>query len=67
MKYGIRMYSSCNYKCKAPVYLFSPFMASLFVGSIFSLINKEYISDELLYVKRQNEEIIERLKNLDKK
>ena len=49
--------NSCNYNIS------SQFMSSLAVGSIFSIIIKEHINKELLYVKRQNEEIIQRLKN----
>lgn len=61
-----RMYSySCYSSCKAPNYLFSPFWASLLVGAMFSIIIKNHISDNLLYVKHQNEEIIARLKNLE--
>ena len=70
MKYFTRLFSYNCYtianKCKYPVYLFSPFMASLVTGSIFSIIIKEHINKELLYVKRQNEEIIVRLKELQK-
>jgi len=68
MKYFTRTYYSACYanKCTRPDYIFSPFGASLVVGSIFSIVIKEYISKELLYVKRQNEEIIGRLKNLQR-
>jgi hypothetical protein len=46
--------------------IFSPFTASLFVGSIYSVIIKEYTGKEFLYIKRQNEDIIKRLKELNK-
>lgn len=62
----IKRYNStnCTRDCKVD-YLFSPFAASVCVGSIFSIIIKEHVSNELLYVKRQNEEIIARLKKLE--
>lgn len=62
-------YSSCNasaYKCKYPEYIFSPMGAVITGGCIFSISIKTYISRELLFVKRQNEEIIERLKRIEK-
>jgi hypothetical protein len=70
MKYFTRLSSSNYYntacECKYPGYLFSPFIASLITGSIFSIIIKEHIHKKLLYVERQNDEIIARLKNLQK-
>lgn len=62
-------YSSCHassYKCNYPEYMFSPMGAVLVGGSFWSFIIKDYISRELLFVKRQNEEIIERLKRIEK-
>lgn len=61
-----RMYSNSNCNYKSPDYVFSPFSASLVVGSLYSIISKEHVSKELLYVKIQNEEIITRIKNLEK-
>lgn len=62
-----RSFSNCYAsKCKYHIssqFILSQFMSSLAAGSIFSIIIKEHINKELLYVKRQNEEIIERLKN----
>jgi hypothetical protein len=46
--------------------MFSPMGAVLVGGSFWSFIIKDYISRELLFVKRQNEEIIERLKRIEK-
>ena len=70
MKYFTRKFSYNCYtianKCKYPEYIFSPFMASLVTGSIFSIIIKESVKKELIYIKRQNEEIIVRLKELQK-
>ena len=54
-----------HYNCKYPNYL-SPFVASLITGSIFSIIIKENINKKLLYNNKQNEEIISRLKNIEK-
>lgn len=59
------MQSSCN--CNTSEYVFSPFMASLIVGSIFSIIIKNHMSNEMLYVTQQNEEIIARLKKIEHK
>jgi hypothetical protein len=55
-----RMYFTCN----APNYLLSPFMASVWVGTICTIIIKHYISKELLYIKLQNEEIIREIQLL---
>lgn len=60
-----RMYSNTN--CRARGYLFSPFTASLGSGFIFSIIIKDYIREELVHIKLQNLEIIERLKTLENK
>lgn len=62
-------YSSCNassYKCKYPEYMYSPMGAVITGGCIFSLSIKAYIRDNLLYIERQNDEIIERLKRIEK-
>ena len=64
-KFTRRIYSNTN--CRARVYLLSPFTASLGSGFIFSIIIKEYINKELLHIKLQNVEIIERLKTLENK
>ena len=62
-------YSSCNasaYKCNYPEYMFSPMGAVITGGCIFSFSVKAYISEKLLYIERQNDEIIERLKRIEK-
>ena len=56
--------TSCNTTCKAD-YIWSPLSASLITGSLFSIIIKESINTNLLYITRQNEEIIIRLKRLE--
>ena len=58
--------TSCNTTCKAD-YIWSPFSASLIAGSLFSIIIKESIKNDLLYMTRQNEEIIIRVKRLEEK
>jgi hypothetical protein len=65
--YSKRMYSNLHCNCNASTYLLSPFSASLLTGCLFSVTIKEHVSNELLYIKRQNEEIIARLKRLEKK
>ena len=55
-----------HYNCQYPNYFLSPFIASLITGSIFSIIIKENINKKLSYNNKQNEEIIERLKNIEK-
>jgi hypothetical protein len=52
--------------CNATQYILSPFFASLITGAIYSIGIKEHISRDNLYIKRQNEEIIERLKRIEK-
>jgi hypothetical protein len=68
MKYFTRYFSynccAAAYQYKHTHYIFSPFAASLLTGAIYSFVIKEWVSKELLYVKRQNEEIIARLKKL---
>jgi hypothetical protein len=62
-------YSSCHasaYKCNYPEYMFSPIGAVITGGCIFSFSIKHHISNELLYIERQNDEIIERLKRIEK-
>ena len=60
-------YSSCYAKnCNYPEYMFSPMGAVITGGCIFSLSIKAYISDKLIYIERQNDEIIERLKRIEK-
>ena len=66
-----RLFSSscnvtCNATCKAD-YIWSPLNASLITGSIFSIMIIESIKKDLLYMTRQNEEIITRLKRLEEK
>jgi len=54
--------SSCNY----PEYMFSPMGAVITGGCIFSFSIKAYLSEKLLYIERQNDEIIARLKRIEK-
>ena len=78
MKYFTRVYSqigkrafssscnvtpnaTCNVTCNA-----MPFM-TLFTCCILSISIKEYMRKQLLYMERQNEEIIIRLKRLEEK
>ena len=58
--------ATSNVTCKAD-YIWSPFSASLIAGSLFSIIIKESIKNDLLYMTRQNEEIIIRVKRLEEK
>ena len=58
---------SCLY-CNVAAYKRNTYILSTFItGAIFSVVVKEYIKKELLYVKRQNEEIIVRLKCIEKR
>ena len=57
--------ATCNYKCNSTCNA-TPFM-TLFTFCIFSISMKHYISRELLYSERQNEEIIKRLKKLEER
>ena len=62
-------YSTCHassYKCNYPEYMFSPMGAVILGGCIFSISIKRYVSQELLYIERQNDEIIARLKRIEK-
>lgn len=60
-------YSSCYAKnCNYPQYMFSPIGAVIFGGCIFSVSIKAHIGQKLVYIERQNEEIIERLRCIEK-
>ena len=62
-------YSSCHassYKCNYSEHMFSPMGAVIFGGCIFSFSIKAHIGQKLVYIERQNDEIIERLKRIEK-